>query len=181
MFSSLLQLDNQNLPDQMATEVTVTNPPRGKNQALNGDYVGAKYDRGHLAPVAHQNTQACVDATFTLTNAAPQNPSFNRGQWRVTEKKVADNLKKNCIAKRYTAFIVTGVVPGNVPIGKGVNIPSYFWSAYCCIDNNNINKLSGGFYGQNINQPVTSVTVQALETFLSQQYNTGFQVFPGIC
>ena len=120
MLSSLLQLDDQNLPDSMASKGTVPSPPRGNNQALNEDYEFSGYDRGHLAPVAHQNTQACADATFTLTNAAPQNPSFNSGQWREAERNVSEYLRNNCIANKYRVFIITGVVPGNQKIANQI-------------------------------------------------------------
>ncbi|KAF4074891.1 hypothetical protein AMELA_G00228520 [Ameiurus melas] len=73
------QLENVNLGRNMDTESAVGNIT---HQAVNADYVGSHFDRGHLAPVLHANSQNCSDATFTLTNAAPQNFSFNRGQWK---------------------------------------------------------------------------------------------------
>ncbi|RXN30538.1 endonuclease domain-containing 1 -like protein [Labeo rohita] len=94
----------------------------GKHQALNGDYENSGFDKGHLAPVYQAQSQKCADATFTLTNAAPQNPSFNRG-----------------------------VVPGNGKIKNRVNVPSHFCTAYCCLDNNNKCKISSGFIGKNEN------------------------------
>ncbi|RXN14740.1 endonuclease domain-containing 1 -like protein [Labeo rohita] len=48
------------------------------NQAVSDDYKDSGYDKGHLAPVFLAGSQGCADATFTLTNAAPQDPSFNR-------------------------------------------------------------------------------------------------------
>uniref|UniRef100_A0A4W3H6M8 DNA/RNA non-specific endonuclease/pyrophosphatase/phosphodiesterase domain-containing protein n=1 Tax=Callorhinchus milii TaxID=7868 RepID=A0A4W3H6M8_CALMI len=42
----------------------------GKSQALEEDYKGDPYDRGHLNPVAHQ-AGTNREATFTLTNVAP--------------------------------------------------------------------------------------------------------------
>ncbi|KAF5891417.1 endonuclease domain-containing 1 protein-like, partial [Clarias magur] len=92
------QLDDVQGGNDMTSESRVQNP--GTNQALNGDYsvTVPTPDKGHLVPVYHANTQSCADATFTLTNAAPQNPTFNRGRWRVTEKKVADFLTANCLS-----------------------------------------------------------------------------------
>ncbi|KAL0189679.1 hypothetical protein M9458_016778, partial [Cirrhinus mrigala] len=69
------------------------------NQAVNKDYKGSRYDKGHLASVYLADSQCCADATFTLTNTAPQNPSFNRGQWRILEEKIAEELTKRCLSK----------------------------------------------------------------------------------
>ncbi|KAL7846050.1 hypothetical protein AOLI_G00242420 [Acnodon oligacanthus] len=101
------QLEQITNSKKMAPESSVTNI---QNQAVNEDYANSGYDRGHLAPVLHATSQSCSDATFTLTNAAPQNKSFNRGQWRVKEEAVAETLQKKC--KGNSAYIVTGVVPG---------------------------------------------------------------------
>ncbi|KAF5881013.1 endonuclease domain-containing 1 protein-like, partial [Clarias magur] len=80
------------------------------NQALDGQYVKSGFHRGHLAPVYHANSKSCADATFTLTNAAPQNPSFNSGRWKATEGKMGKILDDKC--KNLNMYVVTGVVPG---------------------------------------------------------------------
>ncbi|XP_030635063.1 endonuclease domain-containing 1 protein-like [Chanos chanos] len=148
------QLDNPTLPKDMSTEGSVPPQVRGNNQALNTDYDGSGYDRGHLCPVYHRDTQSCADSTFTLTNAAPQDPSFNRGQWKKLEKRVATFLIQNCLPN--TAFIVTGVVPSRGATAKfinnRVNVPSHFWSAYCCLDNNLRPLWSQGYLGVNSNK-----------------------------
>ncbi|KAL7852953.1 hypothetical protein SRHO_G00187380 [Serrasalmus rhombeus] len=66
-----------------------------QNQATGEDYKNSGYDRGHLAPVYHSRSQSCSHATFTLTNTAPQNSSFNQDQWRITEEAVAQTLNIN--------------------------------------------------------------------------------------
>ncbi|XP_016117270.1 endonuclease domain-containing 1 protein-like [Sinocyclocheilus grahami] len=106
------QLDDNNASPNMKFEKDVKIQGLGGRQALNGDYENSRYDKGHLAPVYQAQSQSCAYATFTLTNAAPQNPSFNRGQWKVLEKKIAEELSYQCLPKRYTVYIVTGVVPG---------------------------------------------------------------------
>ncbi|KAL0151496.1 hypothetical protein M9458_053201, partial [Cirrhinus mrigala] len=63
----------------MKFETDVKIQTLGDRQALNRDYRKSGRDKGHLEPVFQANSQDCADATFTLTNAAPQNPSFNRG------------------------------------------------------------------------------------------------------
>ncbi|XP_067456391.1 endonuclease domain-containing 1 protein-like isoform X3 [Thunnus thynnus] len=177
------QLDDQNGGDFMASEGTVRNG-LGRRQAVNEDYTGTArvYDKGHLLPVKHRNSQSCAVATFTLTNAAPQHKTFNRGTWRVKEAEVADTLTTDCLNRGFHAHIVTGVVPGNTNINRRVNVPRYFWSAYCCRDNNNRPKLSGAFYGKNDQtNRVTSISIASLDARLTRAYGTGFQVFSDKC
>ncbi|XP_016119071.1 endonuclease domain-containing 1 protein-like, partial [Sinocyclocheilus grahami] len=85
---------------------------QSSNQAVSDDYKHSGFDKGHLVPVYMASSQDCSDATFTLTNAAPQNLHFNRGKWRILEEKIAKELTERCLSKKNTAYIVTGVVPG---------------------------------------------------------------------
>ncbi|XP_062278072.1 endonuclease domain-containing 1 protein-like [Scomber scombrus] len=177
------QLDDPTKGPEMVSEDKVTKPPRGDNQALNGDYPGTDYVKGHLVPVRHRNAQACSEATFTLTNVAPQNRKFNQGAWSTQKGKVSDDLTDNCLNRGFHAYIVTGVVPGNnPPINGRVNIPDYFWSAYCCVNNNNVHQLSGAYYGKNdITNTVATTTVANLNAMLQGVYGTGFSVFGNNC
>ncbi|XP_073699349.1 endonuclease domain-containing 1 protein-like [Garra rufa] len=173
------QLDDNNALPNMKCEKDVKKEGLGDHQALNGDYENSGFDRGHLAPVYQAKSQSCADATFTLTNAAPQNFSFNRGQWWVLEKEIAKNLSNKCLPKKYSVYIVTGVVPGAKVIGNNVTVPSHFWTAYCCLDNNNKCQFSSGFIGENKNvRPDEKKTVDALKTELAQLYNVdSFELF----
>ncbi|KAF4074884.1 hypothetical protein AMELA_G00228370 [Ameiurus melas] len=91
------QLENGTLGPNMDTESTLRKRRvLVLNQSVNADYVGSHFDRGHLAPVYHANSQSCSDATFTLTNAAPQNPTFNKRWFHNAEKIVANDLNMNC-------------------------------------------------------------------------------------
>uniref|UniRef100_A0AAY5F5E6 Uncharacterized protein n=1 Tax=Electrophorus electricus TaxID=8005 RepID=A0AAY5F5E6_ELEEL len=166
------------------TDVWYIEPQVRNNQALNEGYVNSGYDKGHLYPVFHTNTQSCVkNSTFTLTNAAPQNPSFNRGQWRKMESDVVEIFRSKCSQNR--AYVVTGVVPstGNTKIlvNNSMNAPSHFWSAYCCPDNNNQSISSGGYLAPNSNQKPTDVTVNILEQRLTKLYAINFVLFGGMC
>ncbi|CAK6978130.1 endonuclease domain-containing 1 protein-like [Scomber scombrus] len=186
------QLDDPTKGPEMNTQGTVTEPPRGDNQALNDDYDGSGYHRGHLVPVYHRNAKQCIDATFTLTNAAPQYPKFNSGAWRVAEATVAKTLDTDCLNRGFKAYIITGVVPGNTDI-KGnnppnpgsVNVPDYFWSAYCCVDNNKVPVPSvfGAYHRKNDNSKIatTSTTIANLNAMLQGVYGTGFRVFGNNC
>ncbi|XP_048053725.1 endonuclease domain-containing 1 protein-like [Megalobrama amblycephala] len=170
------QLDGETGPN-MASEGSVDKDLRGIHQALDGDYENSGFDRGHLAPVYQAQSQSCADATFTLTNAAPQDPSFNRGQWKELERNMAETLSKQC--KEYSVFIVTGVTPGRNKIKTDrVNVPSHFWTAYCCLDKNGICQISKGFIGKNENNPPEEKNVNDLEKDLARLYGvTSFEVF----
>ncbi|XP_036413405.1 endonuclease domain-containing 1 protein-like [Colossoma macropomum] len=173
------QLEDRDNEAEMAPESSML---QIDNQAVNEDYDNSGYDRGHLAPVYHARSPSCSDATFTLTNAAPQDRSFNRGQWRKTERDVAHTLNQKCLPN--SAFIVTGVVPdyNKPPLKNRVRIPGYFWTAYCCLDNNLQVKAARGFIGENRNIPVKEMSVSDLDAVLTILYgNRPFSVFGGRC
>lgn len=151
------------------------------NQASKKDYVNSRYDRGHLAPVYHADSQGCSDATFTLTNAAPQYSSFNRGQWKKIEYNIASTVRSRCIDS--TAFIVTGVVPGNNAINNRVTVPSHFWTAYCCTDLKANTLISGGAIGENSgNVPPDEISVEDLQDRLIKLYKVqSFSLFHYDC
>ncbi|XP_021433441.2 endonuclease domain-containing 1 protein-like [Oncorhynchus mykiss] len=151
---------------------------RGDHQALNRDYEKSGYDKGHLYPVHHTSTQSSMLATSTLTNAAPQDPGFNRGQWRVHEEDLAELLNNACSK----AYVVTGVVPDDTQIGDGVKVAKYYWSAYCCISKSHTTE-SAGYVGPDNNGRVQTLTVKDLETRLSGPgyYGSPFYVFQGRC
>ncbi|KAK9980597.1 hypothetical protein ABG768_000190 [Culter alburnus] len=129
-----------NAGPNILSDVCVDINLRGVHQALSEDYEKSGYDRGHLAPVYQAESQKCAEATFTLTKAAPQDRCFNR-----------EELSQKC--SQYSVFIVTGVVPGTQTLNNRVNVPSHFWTAYCCLDQNNKCQFSDGFIGENMNIP----------------------------
>ncbi|KAI5622254.1 endonuclease domain-containing 1 protein [Silurus asotus] len=168
------QLDGGNLTC-MAPQSNIPSPNRGQRQALNSDYESSGYDKGHLFPVYHTHNKDTMLATSTLTNAAPQDPSFNRGQWKKHEEDMA-RMVQSCV----TAYIVTGVVPGNEAIGNNVRVAQYYWSAYCCFKNNT--PLSAGFIGPDNNGQVQQGSVKWLEDQLSKHYSIKvFSIFQDSC
>lgn len=150
------------------------------NQASNDDYENSGYHKGHLAPVCHAVSQACVNATFTLTNAAPQDGSFNSKWYQKVERIMVETLKKHGALNN--SHIVTGVVPGNNIIKNRVRVPSHFWSAYCCKNETN-QLISGGFIGENSKGSIIdSKTVKDLETELKNLYQVeSFFLFDNNC
>ncbi|XP_067456203.1 endonuclease domain-containing 1 protein-like [Thunnus thynnus] len=176
------KLDDQNGGDFMASGDAVKTG-LGTNQALKADYRNSDYDKGHLLPGQHRHSQPSADATFTLTNVAPQVGKFNQGPWNEKETKVADTLTTKCLNSGFHAYIVTGVVPGNTNIKKRVNVPSYFWSAFCCGDNNDKPKLSGAYYGDNVESGnINEIEdLEDLDTKLSKDYGYTFKVFSDKC
>uniref|UniRef100_A0A3Q4AWP7 Uncharacterized protein n=1 Tax=Mola mola TaxID=94237 RepID=A0A3Q4AWP7_MOLML len=103
----------------------------GEKQALNEDYVGSGFDRGHLNPSGHHPVPT-RNATFTLTNVVPQNRKLNQNAWRIHESELTALFKEKCSR----AFVLVGAIPSvdnwivknNV---RRVNIPDYLWNAYC--------------------------------------------------
>lgn len=160
----------------MASQGNIPSPNRGQRQALNTDYEGSGYDKGHLFPVYHTHNTDTMLATFTLTNAAPQDPSFNRGQWKKHEEDLATIVEQEC----NRAYIVTGVVPGNQVLGNNVRVAQYYWSAYCCFGYNS-STHSAGYIGPDNNGRVKQGSVMWLEDELSKHYGSVFSMFQGSC
>ncbi|XP_042572876.1 endonuclease domain-containing 1 protein-like [Cyprinus carpio] len=169
------QIDDPNKGQNMDFGRTVNIHMRGINQALNRDYDNSGYDRGHLAPVYLANSQSCADATFSLTNAAPQAKCFNRIFWWDEELSLGTHLKTACSSQ--PVYIVTGVVPDPNNSNR-VNVPSHFWTAYCCLDQNNRCSDSGGVIGTNDNNSnIQKMSESDLEEELKNLYGKTFQLF----
>ncbi|XP_056369741.1 endonuclease domain-containing 1 protein-like [Oenanthe melanoleuca] len=166
------QLINQGYRKAMDTEDSIietygiSSDDIGQNQAIDHDYRNLEdLDRGHLCPSGHQPDDDRKSATFTLTNIVPQNRSLNQEAWRIYEESMARKAR-NCD----TTYVITGAVPGNtqVPTGR-VNIPSYIWSAACCLEGKNATRAWGAIAENNKNE-VKELNLGRLETKLSQLY-----------
>ncbi|XP_050959829.1 endonuclease domain-containing 1 protein-like [Labeo rohita] len=171
------QLDSINEPCMRAE-----GPNNGNNQAVNSDCVGSNYDKGHLYPVQHTNNHLSMLATSTLTNAAPQNLNFNRGQWSTHEKAVILDLQ-SCDE----AYVVTGVVPDinlRIPTNNPrVTVSKYYWRATCCKKGQTFR--GKGYFGPDNNGKVQSLPITGptgLQQKLINDYQvTGIIIFPGGC
>lgn len=73
-------------------------------RAVDADYRGSGYDRGHQAPLANQTrSQRLRDETFYLSNVVPQNSRLNQQAWAALEEGVRD-----WAAARDTIYSITG-------------------------------------------------------------------------
>lgn len=148
-------------------------------QAINEDFENTGYDRGHLNPNFYQ----CGDsrtATFTLTNAVPQDPCFNQQSWKKMEEVSLQTMRANCAGG--LRYFVTGVVRSRTRIPNEehdaetdrdrefnrVTVPSHMWTAACCYDpTNQANGFSFAYIGKNAADSVVEImSVSALEAKL---------------
>ena len=89
------------------------------------DYPGKQYDRGHMAPAADfKKSQEATDATFVMSNMAPQTASLNRRAWEKLEARVRTWI---CGEEKLT--IVSGPIlkDGLKKLDKGIAIPERFF------------------------------------------------------
>ncbi|XP_047669358.1 endonuclease domain-containing 1 protein-like isoform X4 [Tachysurus fulvidraco] len=173
------------------TEMNVSPIEAGKiyNQAVDSDYANIKFTRGHLFPYQFTANQDQADSTFTLTNAAPQALDSNQKWAKQVETPIRKEIKQGCqVDQNHLVYIVTGVVPGKnwIPItrdgkeyNEGVNIPSHFWSAYCCTSNKG-QLVARAFIAEQENFKVKHSKIQDLNTELTDLYKSAFSVFPGL-
>jgi DNA/RNA endonuclease G (NUC1) len=155
-------------------------------QAVNSDYRLSNYDRGHLNPDLHNRNENKA-ATYTLTNAAPMKPEFNRDIWKQLESMTSSVLKGFC-SDICTAYHITGVIVDRrspVRINNRVSVPRFVWSVVCLVfrQSDRLVYLGFGFRGeQNLNDndrmlPITLGSIEEIEDFLSLQYGSRVETF----
>lgn len=170
-------------------------------QAINVDYEGTSFDRGHLNPNFYHCDKARV-ATFTLTNAVPQDPCFNQQTWYKMEVRTKQIMREFCGFPGARRYIVTGAVPRNRMIPNEehdresdrerdynrVSVPSHMWTAVCCDSSSALNPsdrargFSFGYFGENVAESfVIPSNVEDLENSLRRFYNRRVQIFADDC
>lgn len=83
------------------------------------DFDGHTYDRGHMAPSDDFAwDQKANDATFVMTNMAPQERSLNRGSWKKLEMTVR---KWACTEGELR--VVTGPIVESAPLRMSSQVP----------------------------------------------------------
>lgn len=102
-------------------------------RATHWDYVRSGYDRGHMCPAGDNKWSVqAMEESFLLTNACPQAPSLNRGDWNEMEQACRK------WAKRYgSLYIVCGPIlykGKHKTIGDDkVVVPEAFFKVVLCM------------------------------------------------
>ena len=134
------------------------------------DYDGDQYDRGHMAPSDDFAwNQAANDATFVMSNMAPQSRSLNRGSW----KKLEGTIRKWACTEGELR-VVTGPVFG-VPLAKmstEVPIPPRFFKVV--LDETPPRKAIGFIYAQDDSR--SEVREKAV-SIAEVEHLTGYEFF----
>ncbi|XP_047670084.1 endonuclease domain-containing 1 protein-like [Tachysurus fulvidraco] len=170
------------------------------NQAVDRDFIenDIYYSRGHVFPNQYAADQNQADSTFTFTNIAPQTQHSNDEWATEVETPMRAEIQRVCRQNnKIEAFIVSGVVPGNkwIPIrrkdkiiDKGVNIPIFYWTAFCCYTNRDTKISRAYLVRQNEPNPksyeITRLSVDILNRRLRSLYNLNnqdFKVFGDLC
>jgi endonuclease G len=87
-----------------------TSLPAGFFVVRPNDYKAGGFDRGHLCPAADRGaTREDMDATFLMSNMAPQAPNLNRETWEKLEAYSRDQVRDG----EETLYVVAG------PAGRG--------------------------------------------------------------
>ncbi|KAF2988345.1 hypothetical protein EK904_010502, partial [Melospiza melodia maxima] len=169
-----MTLINPGYSKDMATETYIektyhiTLQQIGQNQAITKDYQNLQgLDRGQLSPIDHQSGDNSKMATFTLTNIVPQNSTLLKGAWKEYENQMMAQNTQGC----KTTYVITGAVPGITYISNNrVNVPSYIWSAACCLGDEEPTKAWGAI-AENYRNVVTVYSLGELEEKLSNFYS----------
>lgn len=129
--------------------------PDGVYRALQGDYRGSGYDRGHLVPSAQRTADPDDNAaTFLMTNVLPQRHDLNAGPWESLESWSVQMAREGWdlytyAGGTYPPLCATDRAPqGNNPdptcpsvgrsddIARRVGVPSTTWKVIVLLPHN---------------------------------------------
>ncbi|XP_053556356.1 endonuclease domain-containing 1 protein [Bombina bombina] len=153
-----------------------------ESQAVNDDYRNSGLSRGHVNPSLHHSSESQI-STFTYTNMAPQDATFNSGSWNQYELFLRDQILPTC-SKTY---VLSGVILSGFTPGQGrwlrdrVNVPTYFWSAFCCELGNGGRRVETRLGRNSSPYDTVKKSVSELEGILSQEYGAPVSLFQGGC
>lgn len=129
-------------------------------------YNKSGYDIGHLTPshiTSYDNN--LNHNSFSLFNASPQTPTFNRGTWKKLESSVEDTIGKY----KKDVIIITGVIYDSKNkkylTNSKIPIPSYYFKILY------LDKKVYAWLGSNTNGEIKETTVKEL----NKLFNTNKQ------
>jgi endonuclease G len=102
--------------------------------ALDADYRSSGFSRGHMVPAEDLAfSDASIQATFLLSNVAPQRQALNAGRWRQLE-----NAVRRIAAQSDAVYVFTGPVfdaPEAAFIGTSrVAVPTHFYKVILAVE-----------------------------------------------
>lgn len=109
--------------------------PKGFERAMPNDYSRSGYDRGHNIPSGDRTaSSADNEATFLMSNIAPQAPDNNQGPWEKLESHCRDLARQG-----KQLYIIAGSDGSKGVIGRGVNVPETFWKVIVVLPRKGMN------------------------------------------
>jgi endonuclease G len=101
---------------------------RTSARVCDGDFDGAGYDRGHMAPnfgMMKSNGPGAQLDTFRMSNIIPQKADLNRYAWKDLEHQICSTWLK----KYGDLWVITGPIYGSHPtsLHSGIRIPKAFY------------------------------------------------------
>ncbi|KAK2551201.1 hypothetical protein P5673_027963, partial [Acropora cervicornis] len=131
-------------------------------EGSNAIYLNQPFDKGHLVPAkTYSSTPDSFRSTFFYSNAVPQRPTFNRGQWFQFENRIRVYAQQCTQGPQPGAlYLITGTAFGHItnggqgmtpvqvsqlgPAGKNpaIDIPNSMWTAGCCVQPNGIESFA---------------------------------------
>lgn len=107
-----------------------TPDPRVSPSPAPGSYRGSGHDRGHMAPnylIANLYGLPAQEASFLMSNIAPQRPRLNQLLWQRLEEIEADRLA----VRHGTLWVILGPIYGDAPKRLGgpddVDVPEAYY------------------------------------------------------
>lgn len=95
-FFLFLQLENA-ANDPGMTKISDNEMDEFVHQAVDRDYAGSGYTRGHVFPRQYAADKEDRDSTFTFTNAAPQREHNNQIWAAQAETRMKKDIEAKCV------------------------------------------------------------------------------------
>jgi len=129
--------------------------------AVDSDYYGKNYDKGHLANAEDFASDCTKDElTFRYYNCLPQTANLNRGVWKKNETLVRKWSQTDSL------YIICGGYFGNKKIGN-IAVPSYCWKVVQSVKSKKV--LFCGWFSNSTKATVVEITVAKLQKKLKSK------------